>query len=224
MMGSPRSNATLRLAPLLFLLLLLTVQLQPAESLFHLGELKTLHSLTRSLLLRVANHRSARGDAPGADRIRKIADRLSPAWSDPGIWRAAWSVWWDYARSSWSGGSSTAEILRPALSDANDLIRSLGELARIGIGRREGRVGGEELFEGGRVGSVAAAAARSRVRSIGEWGGPLRETVVMVQREMEGGELVRDCLEVVGMAFLNVSVGGEGSYIDEERAMMGSVS
>ncbi|KAK1286346.1 hypothetical protein QJS10_CPB20g01746 [Acorus calamus] len=192
MMGSPRSNVTLRLSPLLFLLLLLTVQLQRTESLFHLGELKTLHSLTRSLLLRVANHRSAKGDAPGADRIRKIADHLSPDWSDPGFWRAAWAVWWDYARSCWSGGSSTAEILRPALSDANDLIRSLGELARIrsGAGRAEWV---------GKNYSRVVASARSLLRRlllVFDRSGPLRETVLMVQREMEGGELVRDCLEV----------------------------
>ncbi|KAB2029384.1 hypothetical protein ES319_D05G158900v1 [Gossypium barbadense] len=110
--------------------ILLAVTIPEAVDFLSYSQYKTLVSLSQSLLTRVSNLRSARGDADGSNRARLIAEKLE-RWQGVGFWGAAWSVGWDYVWNyAWGSDLDYAEIFGVA-SDLNQLGRVLGELTRL---------------------------------------------------------------------------------------------
>ncbi|XP_058095440.1 uncharacterized protein LOC131240921 isoform X2 [Magnolia sinica] len=123
--------------PLLLLSLLLLPSPLPVEAV-RVGQWRTLLSLSHSLMQRVANARASRGDLSGADRARKIAEKLEGGF---GFWRGVWSMGWDYVRNyAWQDIVSDwppTEMLG-AVSDMNELLRALSELTRMESDRDRG--------------------------------------------------------------------------------------
>ncbi|KAI0496975.1 hypothetical protein KFK09_023301 [Dendrobium nobile] len=166
--------------PFIVLLLLL----HHAECL-RLGQWGTLISLSHSLMNRVANARAARGDQAAADRARKIADKMHSLGGVRGIWSAGSDFAWNYA---FRGGIPSAEAYR----SASEIMALLAEFYRLESA--EERAGWmlrkySHLFD--RSKSLFQALLRSFSRS-----GVLREVVLVMQKEVVEGELLRDCLEV----------------------------
>lgn len=123
--------------PLAVSLLLLLVLLLPASRVSEglpLGQWRRLVSLSQSLLSRVSNARAARGDLAGADRARRIADKIRLlGGAGGGIWSLGWDFAWNYA---WRGvGIPTAEVFRAAAR----LIEALEEASRIESGAERAR-------------------------------------------------------------------------------------
>ncbi|KAJ6852856.1 uncharacterized protein M6B38_252650 [Iris pallida] len=168
---------------LLFFFLLLASRSNSLQ----LTQLKTLVSLSRSLLTRVSAARSARGDAAGASRAAALAEglRLSPSFGVGG--GGLWSVGWDFARSyAWRlGARQTAEITLAAA----ELAGLLSEAARSGPDRDW------VVRNYARVIALSDKLLRSLLRAFWK-AGPLREMVLLLQEEVVEGELLKDCLEV----------------------------
>lgn len=122
-----RSPSTSRV--LIILLLLLSTAPKPSHSLSYL-QYKTLVSLSHSLMTRVANLRASRGDISGSNRVRLIAQHLERGLG-LGFWGFTWSAGWDYLKNYAWRDLSYAD-LNGAVSDANKLLSSLGELTRMG--------------------------------------------------------------------------------------------
>ncbi|XVF40245.1 hypothetical protein PTKIN_Ptkin01aG0096600 [Pterospermum kingtungense] len=183
MISPPRATA------LLFVLLAITVP-QPVNSLSY-SQYKTLVSLSHSLLTRVANLRSARGDVAGSNRARLIANKLE-RWQGLGFWGAAWSVGWDYIWNySWREDLDYGEIYG-VVGDLNQLGRMLGELTRSN----------SEMERAGWIarnyGNALAVSKRmfNRLLKVFKKSGALREVIETIQREVMEGGLLRDCLEL----------------------------
>ncbi|KAE8699348.1 GDSL-like Lipase/Acylhydrolase superfamily protein [Hibiscus syriacus] len=93
------------------------------------SQYRTLVSLSQSLLTRVSNLRSARGDVDGSNRARLIAEKLE-RWQGVGLWGTAWSIRRDYVwKYGWGRYLDYTEIFGVA-SDLNQLGKMLGELTR----------------------------------------------------------------------------------------------
>lgn len=100
-----------------------------------IGKWRTVLSLSQSLMNRVANVRASRGDLEGAERARKIADKMGGG----GLGLGFWSVGWDYARSyAWRDAASSDEILG-AVSDSNEVLDALKELNSMKLEREKAR-------------------------------------------------------------------------------------
>lgn len=125
-----------RLGVLAFLLLLLPPPppaVAAAAWLGALGRWRTVVSLSHSLLQRVANLRTERGDHTGAARARTIAHRLEllgGGAAEGGLW----SLCWDYLRNyAWreGGGIGGVEAAVEIYRAAGELVSSLQELGRL---------------------------------------------------------------------------------------------
>lgn len=120
-----------QISSLLFLLLL-TTSTPAISAAFSFSrsysQYKTAFSLSHSLITRVSNLRSARGDISGANRAKLIAQKLERGLG-LGFWGLAWSAGWDYAKSyAWRDLDSRE--LYGVVSDLNKLLGFLGELTR----------------------------------------------------------------------------------------------
>ncbi|XVF27416.1 hypothetical protein REPUB_Repub14bG0104900 [Reevesia pubescens] len=186
MIPQPRATA------ILFVLLAITTTNVPqaANSLSY-SQYKTLVSLSHSLLTRVANLRSARGDVAGSNRARLIAEKLE-RWQGVGIWSSAWSVGWDYIWNyAWSRELDYGEIYG-VVSDLNQLGRLLSELTRFNseteraswIARNYGNT------------LVISKRIFNRFLKVFKKSGALREMIKTMQREVTEGGILRDCLEI----------------------------
>nr|CAD1834006.1 unnamed protein product [Ananas comosus var. bracteatus] len=181
-MGGARRPPHL-LLPLLLFVLILTPSAPRACALL-VTQWSSLLSLSHSLLSRVANARAARGDVAGAARARAIADQLSLL----GVGRGAWSLGrdflWNYAFRGGGGAeaSRTASRVLAALSEASR-IKSTAEMRRWVLRNYPDLVALSNSF----IQTLLRTFSRS---------GPLREAVLVLQREVEEGELLKDCLEV----------------------------
>ena len=112
---------------IIVILLLLTAVPTPSGS-FSYSQYRALYSLAHSLMTGVANLRASRGDFSGSARAKAIADKLERGLS-LGFWGIMWSAGWDYARNyAWRDLPYTE--LYGAVSDMNELLRSLGEFTR----------------------------------------------------------------------------------------------
>ncbi|XP_008803730.2 uncharacterized protein LOC103717208 [Phoenix dactylifera] len=170
----------------LFLLFLLAPP-PPSASGLWLGQLKTLLSLSRSLLTRVANARATRGDLAGAARARKIADKLRLLGSGEG--GGIWSLGWDFARNyAWRGGLPTAEVSRAA----SQLLAALVEFSRIDSPTEKARWAVRNYLN---LLALSNSLLEKLLHAFSR-SGPLREMVLVIQEEAAEGELIRDCLEV----------------------------
>ncbi|XP_077252265.1 adenine phosphoribosyltransferase [Tasmannia lanceolata] len=179
-----------RTSNLLLLLFLIFPAPLPANSV-PFAEWRTLFSLAHSLMNRVANVRASRGDVSGAERARKIAQKLEGGLA---LWGGIWSFGWDYLRNyAWRdviSGWPPTEVFR-AVSEMNDLLGALSELTRMESDKDKARW---LLQNYQRVLGVSRSLLR-RLLLVFYQSGPLREVVLILQQEAEGG-LVRDCLEL----------------------------
>ncbi|MCO5575092.1 hypothetical protein L7F22_028889 [Adiantum nelumboides] len=88
---------------------------------------RTAHSLASSLLHRIANHRRAKGDTLGADRIKHILSSFDSGFS---FWRNMGSIAWDYAiHYSWR--SLNPSQIFDVLWLIGDIQSALAEFTRL---------------------------------------------------------------------------------------------
>ncbi|MBA0807750.1 hypothetical protein Gohar_023535 [Gossypium harknessii] len=178
-----------RATVIFFILLAVTIP-EAVDSLSY-SQYKTLVSLSQSLLTRVSNLRSARGDADGSNRARLIAEKLE-RWQGVGFWGAAWSVGWDYVWNyAWGSDLDYAEIFGVA-SDLNQLGRVLGELTRSNSDMERAS------WVAGNYRNALAISKRifNRLLKVFKKSGALREITETMQREVLEGGLLRDCMEL----------------------------
>ncbi|KAJ8616600.1 hypothetical protein MRB53_035972 [Persea americana] len=139
---------------------------------------------------RVANVRAERGDLEGANRARKIASKME---GGLGLGLGFWSVGWDYAKNyAWRSRDveSSNEILR-AVSDANELLGLLKELGGVESEKERAKW----VYQNYQRVLDASKSILRRLLVVFARSGPLREIVLIVQKEADG-DLLRDCLEV----------------------------
>ncbi|KAL8468339.1 hypothetical protein ACS0TY_031535 [Phlomoides rotata] len=180
MPGTPRC--------LLFLSLLLL-----SSNLSHsfLSNYHTLFLLSHSLTSRVADLRDARGDFEGAARARALAHNLKRGLG-LGFYKFAWNVGWDYVKNyAWSDTMSF-QILGGVVSDLNELFRVLSELSQIRSNAGKVAWVGLNYKNALRVSQSLFA----RLLSVFRQSGPLRDLVLVLQKEVMEGELLRDCIEL----------------------------
>jgi hypothetical protein len=111
-----------RLGLPLFILCLLLTPSPPGASALSFYQWRTFLSLSNSLLSRVANVRSARGDRSGSARIRNLASNLHFLTGNVGIFSLGWDYMWNYYSSS----------LELPLEDMTRLAKKLSEAPRAG--------------------------------------------------------------------------------------------
>ncbi|KAI4298189.1 hypothetical protein L6164_031778 [Bauhinia variegata] len=184
MFRTVRSTSTLA-----FLTLFLIVLPTPSES-FAYGQYRTLFSLAHSLMSRVANLRSARGDIAGSARAKAIAEKLERGLG-LGFWGLMWSAGWDYARNyAWRDLSYTE--LYGAVSDTKELLRCLTELTRMESDTER------SVWVGRNYENVMRAfqSLSRKLLKVFRQSGMLREVLKTVQVEVADGGLLRDCLEI----------------------------
>ncbi|KAM0945758.1 hypothetical protein DsansV1_C09g0087591 [Dioscorea sansibarensis] len=172
---------------LLLLLLLLSPETEVVGAL-GLGQLGSLLSISHSLMTRVANARAARGDLLGADRARSIAANLRLL---GGGWTSIFSAGWDFARNyAWrdGGGIPVAEFSRSAI----ELLAAVEEFSRLDSAADRGRW---LLRRYPRLFAMSKSLIESLLQVFNR-SGPLREAVLVLQKELVDGELLRDCMEV----------------------------
>ncbi|KAJ0971451.1 hypothetical protein J5N97_019410 [Dioscorea zingiberensis] len=193
---------------LLFLLLLLLLSPGPElASGLGLGQLGTLLSLSHSLMTRVANARAARGDLPGAARAHAIAANLRFL---GGGWTSIWSAGWDFARNyAWryGGGFSDAGFSR----SATELLAAIYEFSQLDSATDRGQWVLRHypaLLTSSK--SLIASLLQALNRS-----GPLREAVLVLQREVVDGELLKDCLERVVRSWKPVEIQCAGFLLEK---------
>ncbi|XP_059440333.1 uncharacterized protein LOC132172780 [Corylus avellana] len=187
---SPPSNSRV----LIILFLLLSTAPKPSHSPSY-SSYRSLVSLAHSLTTRVANLRASRGDISGSHRARLIAQHLERGLG-LGFLGFTWSGGWDYLKNyAWSLWRDVNYAdLYGAVSDANKLLSSLGELTRLGSdAARAAWVGRNyQNFLG------ISNSLFQRLLKVFRQRGALREVVETVQIEVAEGGLLRDCLEVGG--------------------------
>ncbi|KAB1221485.1 hypothetical protein CJ030_MR2G020837 [Morella rubra] len=188
--STSESPSTYRVFVLL-LLLLLTNAPKPSHSL-SFSQYQTLVSLAHSLTTRVANLRASRGDLSGSQRAKRIAEQLERG-QGLGLLGFTWSAGWDYVKNyAWRWTEVSYVDLYSAVSDANELLRLLGDLTQrdsdadraAWVGRNYENVLGisKSLFK--------------KLLNLFRQSGTLREVVETVQIEVVEGELLRDCLQL----------------------------
>ncbi|OVA14302.1 hypothetical protein BVC80_9021g29 [Macleaya cordata] len=172
----------------LLLILLLSTSL-PAECV-SLGQIRTLISLSNSLMNRVANLRAERGDYSGSERARRIAEKLK---GGLGLWGGMWSMSWDYVRNyAWRDMGSSIEMFR-AISDMKEVLRDLNELTRLKSDQERAVWvvrNYQKLFG-------ISKSVLWKLLQVFRQSGPFREMMLILQEEIEGN-LLRDCLELGG--------------------------
>ncbi|KAF6163295.1 hypothetical protein GIB67_025159 [Kingdonia uniflora] len=170
---------------ILLSLLLLSTSFPTINSFFSYNQLQTLTSLAHSLMNRVASLRATRGDFTGSERARRIAEKLE---GGLGLWRGIWSMSWDYIRNySWRD-METKEMFG-AVSDMTQFLSALGELTQLESDKERATwfIGNyQRVFNISR--SILQRLLKVFIKS-----GSLRELVLTLQREVEGG-LIMDCL------------------------------
>ncbi|XP_078439031.1 adenine phosphoribosyltransferase [Wolffia australiana] len=153
------------------------------------GKWRAAISSSHALLLRVANARAENGDAAGAARARALAAKLELLSRDGARAGGLWSLLWDYLRNyAWRGGPAAEEIYGYVREIAS-LCQEFGRL-RSDVERARW-VGANSPRMASAVKTILGSLSRSVWRS-----GPLREMVLMLQKEVVDGELLRDCLRV----------------------------
>ncbi|OMO82808.1 hypothetical protein COLO4_22824 [Corchorus olitorius] len=180
----------LRLTALLLFILLATTVPQPVNSISY-SQYKTLFSLSHSLLTRVANLRSARGDAAGSNRARLIAEKLE-RWQGIGFWGSVWSVGWDYVWNYALSGDLDYGEIPGVVSDLNQLGSLLRELTRSNSEMERAN------WIARNYGNALTVSKRlfNRLLKVFKKSGALREIVETVQKEVTEGDLLKDCLEI----------------------------
>ncbi|KAL3522594.1 hypothetical protein ACH5RR_015428 [Cinchona calisaya] len=185
----PTSILKLPFSLLLLFLLLLTPR--PTLSLsFSLSHYRTLLSLSHSLALRVANLRASRGDFVGSARAQTIAQKIESL-QGLDFWKLTWNLGWDYLKNYWRDTLSFSN-LASAVSDLNELLRSLNELSRVDSDSERVAWVGRNYS---RIFSVSGSLF-NKLLKVFRQSGPLREVVETMQKEVVDGDMLKDCLEL----------------------------
>ncbi|XP_043689338.1 uncharacterized protein LOC122640255 [Telopea speciosissima] len=182
------SSSTSSPLPILLLLLILLTPLPTVEG-FPYGQWRIVFSLAHTLMYRVSNLRASRGDLVGAARARTIAEKLERGFG-LGFWRGMLSMGWDYMRNYAWRGVALSEMLG-VTSEMDSLLRAVNDLARMGS-NKDRATWFVQNYQ--RVLGVSKSLFLRLLRVFHE-SGPLRDLVLTIQREVEGG-LLRDCLEL----------------------------
>ncbi|XP_057428810.1 uncharacterized protein LOC130722178 [Lotus japonicus] len=180
-MSTVRSNSTLVFFFIFFLFV------TPSQSLSFSSYLRyrNLFSLSHSLLTAVANLRASRGDVAAADRARAMADSIDKM-SGIGFLRFLWSAW------SWSWKDLSLTDLYGAVSDINELLRSLNEFTRL---ESPAQTSAWLSRNYQKLLKVTKSLSRKLLNSFGQ-SKVVREIVETLQKEVVEGGLIRDCLQV----------------------------
>ncbi|KAJ4771449.1 Isoleucine--tRNA ligase [Rhynchospora pubera] len=179
-----------RLGLSLIILSFLLTPTPPCASALSFYQWRTLLSLSKSLLSRVANARYARGDLSGAARVRNLASNLHLLTVNSGVFSLGWDYVWNYYSTS----------LDLPLEDITRLAKKVSEVSRVGSKERialwisENYLDLRQLSE-----SVVQGLLRTFSRS-----GALRDTVLAMKKEIEEGDLLKDFLEVGSKDFLGL--------------------
>ncbi|KAK7412522.1 hypothetical protein VNO78_03986 [Psophocarpus tetragonolobus] len=178
-MASVRSNSIT-----VFFLVVLTAAPPLSESLSISSyfRYRDLLSLAHSLLVGVANLRTERGDIAGADGARAIADTLHQG-TFFGFLRLLWT---------WSWTDLSFTDLDGVVSDINQLLRALTQLARLeSVTERSTWVSRNyhSLL------TVSKSLSTKLLKAFGQ-SERMREIGKTFQKEMVEGRLIRDCLEL----------------------------
>ncbi|KFK31533.1 hypothetical protein AALP_AA6G124900 [Arabis alpina] len=159
---------------------------------FSFTQYKTLISISRSLLLRVANLRASRGDVLGSSRVRVMAEEIDRGLG-LGFLSRVWSVGWDYMWNyAWRRGGIDYGEMYGVMGDLNELMGLVTEFNRAESNAdKAGAVARS-------YGKALRVSKRLLSRLLGIFGksGALREFWEMVQAEVIDGDLLQDCLEV----------------------------
>ncbi|KAG2689208.1 hypothetical protein I3760_09G129300 [Carya illinoinensis] len=174
---------------LFFFLLFLTTAPKPSHSLVY-SQYRTFVSLAQSLTTRVANLRASRGDFTGSRRAKDIAEQLERGLG-LGLWGFTWSVGWDYVKN-YSWREVSYDDLYGAITDANELLRQLGELTRTDSGADRAEWVGRNYQN---VLGISSSLLK-RLLNVFRQSGTLRKVVETVEREVVDGGFLKDCLEV----------------------------
>lgn len=151
---------------------------------------RKVSSLLQSIMSRVAALRASRGDLTGAQRATTIAEGLH---STVRWWRIVGSAGWDYIvnyawRESFSRPTQYAQVLshfNELLSAFDELMQSRSETEKVQWISRNYQ----------RVLSISKSLLQ-KLLAIFSQSGPLRETIMAIQKEISDGELIRDCLQL----------------------------
>lgn len=125
---NPMAKASPVSPTLTFLILILLLTTTPQSQSLSYSQYRTLFSLAHTLMSRVANLRASKGDLSGANRARLIAEKLEKGLG-LGFWKFMGAAGWDYVKNyAWRDIPYAAYY--SAVSEVNELLRCLGELAR----------------------------------------------------------------------------------------------
>ncbi|KAG6642294.1 hypothetical protein I3843_09G128100 [Carya illinoinensis] len=174
---------------LFFFLLFLTTAPKPSHSLVY-SQYRTFVSLAQSLTTRVANLRASRGDFTGSRRAKDIAEQLERGLG-LGLWGFTWSVGWDYVKN-YAWREVSYDDLYGAITDANELLRRLGELTRTDSGADSAEWVGRNYQN---VLGISSSLLK-RLLNVFRQSGTLRKVVETVETEVVDGGFLKDCLEV----------------------------
>ncbi|KAK9132332.1 hypothetical protein Scep_011860 [Stephania cephalantha] len=175
-------------------LVLLLIIIPTSSSLPYYYQLRTLTSLSTSLMHRVANARAARGDAQGAQRARRIAEAM-----ESGVWSVLRRVGWDYVWNyAWGDGVGDLSEFGGVVADVAELLRLLNELTQSGSDRgyqRVVEVGNSVILYLVERGLSWAGEGLRRFCLDFEEHGAIREVVMGIKKEVQG-DLLKDCIDV----------------------------
>ncbi|MCL7031879.1 hypothetical protein MKW94_021280 [Papaver nudicaule] len=184
-----RSKNTISPRLLLVLCLILYTPLLPPTEAVSFGQLRTLISLSNSLMNRVSNLRASRGDYAGSERAKKIADQLNGG--GLGLYKRMLSMGFDYLKNyAWRDMGSSMDMFS-AISEFKEILMGLNELTRLNSDQERAAWvirNYQKLF-------AVSKSILWKLLRVFRQSGPLREVVLILQEEIEGG-LLKDCLEL----------------------------
>ncbi|KAG6696102.1 hypothetical protein I3842_09G130500 [Carya illinoinensis] len=157
---------------LFFLLLVLTASPKPSHSLSY-SQYRIFVSLAQSLTTRDIAELLERG--PG---LRLLG--------------FTWSVGWDYVKNNYALREISYDDLYGFVTDANELLRLLEELARTDSGAERA----EWVRRNYQNVLGISSSLLKRLLNVFRQSGTLRKVVETVEREIVDGEFLKDCLEV----------------------------
>ncbi|GLJ17121.1 hypothetical protein SUGI_0296270 [Cryptomeria japonica] len=152
--------------------------------------LRTVSSLLHSLMTRVASLRTSRGDYTGAQRARSIAAGFenSVKW-----WRIAGSMGWDYiAHYAWKESLSRPSDYLQIMSSFNELLSAYGELMQVRSEVEKVRWISQNYQRVMRTCKLLL----KKLLGIFSQSGPLRESILAIQKEIIEGDLIGDLLQL----------------------------
>ncbi|KAL0011494.1 hypothetical protein SO802_006602 [Lithocarpus litseifolius] len=193
-MAKTTPSRTISLISILFLLL--TIAPEPTRSLslsLSFAQYRTVVSLSRSLMMRVANLRASRGDVSGSRRAHLIAEKLEKLESglSLGFFGLTWSLGGDYLKNYARRDLYYAEKYG-VVSDLNELLKSVSELTRASSDA-EGATWVRRNYQN--VLGVSTSLFKKLLKVFAE-SGTLREAVKVAEIEVVQGGLLKDCLEL----------------------------